>query len=160
MYHVSEPPLDPLQQTHLLALEHPVQNPLPVDPRPSLLSINVHWNRSQSHRRSRATNDIEGLPNTLDRNPVIGVKSQTEREQVLDEVHDCESFSGLLAMAVADVCDDGGGSELDAQVDHSHADDNWNRPWVAAVEGLTPGEEAGGNEEEVCEHDWEAEFRF
>ena len=160
MYHVSEPPLDPLQQIHLLALEHPVQNPLPVNPRSRLLSINVHWNRSQSDCRSSSANDIKGLPNALDRNPVIGVESQSESEQVLDEVHDGESFSGLFTMAVADVGDDRGGSELDAQVDHSHADDNWNRPGVAAVEGLAPGEEAGGNEEEVCEHDWEAEFRF
>lgn len=51
-------------------------------------------------------------------------------------------------------------SELDAEVDHAHADDDGDGPGLLGVEGLAPGEEAGCCEKEEEDHYGQAEFGF
>lgn len=63
-------------------------------------------------------------------------------------------------MAIDDVGDHTGGTELDAEVDEAETNDDRDRPWGQRFGGLTPCEEAGSGEEEVGYHDWEAELRF
>lgn len=139
---------------------NPVDDPRSVHPAPGLLSIDVHWNRGQSDRNRSTTNNIESLPYTLRSQPVVRVECHAEREHILDEVHDSKCFSTLFTMAVTDVCYYAGSAELYTQVDETHADDDWDRPGLLAVKRFAPGEEAGGGEDEICEHDGETKFRF
>lgn len=108
------------------------------------LSKDVHGNRSEHNSSCDAANDEETVTNTLDSNPVVDVEGQAKREEVLDEVHDGEGLGGLFTMAINDIDDDAGGSELNAEVDESEAYDDSNGPGVLGVECLTPSEESSG----------------
>jgi hypothetical protein len=145
---------------HLLRLQHAIQNLIPKHPTPRPLAINIHRNRRQRNRHRRPSNNIKRIPHTLHRNPIVRIKRESKCKHVLDEIHNRKRFGRLLAMAVADVGDDGRGAELHAQVDEAHANDDGDGPWVLVVERFAPREEAGGGEDEVGYHDGETEFGF
>lgn len=120
--------------TPLLGFKNTIKHSASLHPTSRTLAVDVHGDRAKCDSDSSSTNNIKRIPHTLYRDPVIGVERQAECEKVLDEVHDGESFGGLLAMAVGDVGDDGGSSQLNTQVDQTHADDDWDGPRIAIVE--------------------------
>lgn len=127
---------------------------MPEDPASGLLAIYVHWDGGNSDSNSGAADDEEAIPDTLCGDPIVGVKCQSKSKHVLDEIHDRKGFGRLLTMAVGNVGDDGCGAELNAEIDDSHADDDWNWPGVLVVKRLAPGKEASSGEDEVSDHDW------
>lgn len=133
---------------------------MPISPAPSPLTKDIHRDGRKHHRRRDAANNKEAVPHTLDHDPVIRVKGQAEGKHVLDKIHDGKGLGRLLAVAVDDVGHHAGRAELDAEVDQTQAHDDGHGPRVLGVEGLSPGEEADGCEDEVCGHDWEAELRL
>jgi hypothetical protein len=63
-------------------------------------------------------------------------------------------------MAIDNVHDDAGGSELYSKVDEAHAYNDWNGPGILCVERLTPGKESRGCQGKVGDVDGKAELRF
>lgn len=120
----------------------------------------LHWNGQKGDSDRDATNDEKHVSHALARDPTVEVKGQAEGEEILDKVHDGKSLSGLLTMAVHHVGDDGSGPQLDAQVDQAEADHDGDGPRGSIVCGLSPTEESGGGEEDICHHDGEAELGF
>ena len=136
------------------------RNPMPIDPTPRPLSINIHRNRKKTNPSRYPTNRKENIPRALRRQPIIQIICETKSKQVLDEVHDSEGFACFFTMAVYDVGYDACGSKLNAKVYEAEPDDHGDFPGGESVGGLAPCEEPGGGEKEVGYHDWEAEFGF
>lgn len=103
-------------------------NVVPIGPAPSSLAIYVHWNCGQASSNSQAANDEERISYPLRRNPIVDIKCKSESETILDKVHDGERFAGFVTMAIHDVGDNTGSSELYAEVDEPKADYHWHFP--------------------------------
>lgn len=112
----------------------------------------------QADTNREATDGEEHISRPLGCEPVAQIIHESESKEVLDEVHGCERFTGLLTMAVNNVGDDTCGTELDAKVDQAEANDHGDFPGGESVSCLAPGEETRGGEEEVGYHDWKTEF--
>lgn len=104
---------------------------------------NLHRDGCQGAGDGDTADSEEAVPYTLDDNPVVDVEGHAESEHVLDKVHGSECLAGLLTMAIDNVCDDACGTELHAEIDETHADDDWNGPWLLSVGGLAPTELRG-----------------
>jgi hypothetical protein len=99
---------------------------------------NLHRNRYHCASNCDASNRKEAITDTLNRNPVVDVERHAEGKHVLHKVHGRKRLSGLLTMAVHNISDHTGGAELHAQVDETHADDDWDGPGFLRVGGLAP----------------------
>lgn len=120
---------------------------------PRLLPERVHRNSEQHNTHSDAPNNEERIPHALRRDPIVGIERHSEGEHVLNKVHDGEGFSSLLPVAVGHICYQASRAELHAEIDETHANNDWHGPGILCVQTLAPGEESGGREEEVCDHD-------
>lgn len=141
-----------------ILLDNPLDQAVAGGEAAGLLAEDVHGNGGEGGADSDAANDKKAVAHALDGDPVVGVKGHAKGKHVLDKVHGGKGLGGLHAVAVGDVGDDAGGAELDAKVDEAHADDDGNGPGVLVVEGLAPGKEATGCEQQVRHHDGQAEL--
>lgn len=114
-------------------------------PRP--LPVDVHGNGRQRNRHGNAPNNEKTIPHSLNGDPIITVERQREGKHVLNEIENGERLRRFQTVAVADVDDQAGRPELDADVDQSHAHNDWHGPRVLTVETLAPGKKAGGGKD-------------
>lgn len=101
---------------------------------------NLHWDSGRDAGDGDATDGEKAVTHALDGDPVVDVESHAESEHVFHKVHGSESLASLLTMAINNVGNDASRTELHAEIDETHADDDWNWPWLLNVSGLSPTE--------------------
>ena len=140
--------------------EYTVKHSMSLDPTSRSLPINIHWYCCQRDSNRCASNDIEGMFDTLRCNPVVCVESKSKCEKVLDQVHNSESFGRLLTMTVRHIGYYSSSTKLDTKIYDPQADDDRDWPRLAVRKALAVAKKATATKCSQKNEDWKTEFRL
>jgi hypothetical protein len=79
-------------------------------------SNDVHWNGCEVRKRNKTSDSVKEISWTGASQPSIDVIGESEREQTLDNLGNGNGFSGFVAIAIDDVCDDSRSNQLKSKI--------------------------------------------
>lgn len=124
------------------------------------LSVDVHRDCCQADRNGHTANYEEGIPHTLNRNPVIHIEAHAKGKDILGETHHCVCFNSLTTMGVDYIGYNSNDAELDSEVDHTQADDDRDWPRLSVCKALAIAEKATATKCSQKSKDWKTKFRL